>query len=306
MKHSYPDLRRAVLARTVTATRPDTCQAVRADMSHNRAPAALLLDDRARPCGVCGTYRILSKTHVPPQAAGNTKAVKRTNMMSTHGEIGPGRWQIGGMWVRGLCTECNNFAGSRYDQAYADFACRLLAWFEAGLGSTLWFPGAQAIPVAPGRVTRSALSGMLGISPHLRILHPTLATQMKSGGPVRLPGNLTLQIAAYLGNDAYLTGPMLSGVMDGHARTLNTLAAITFRPLSWALATSDSKKEFAERGWIDASEWLLYEDGRETYDLRWLVPGGLPLIKTILHAPSDDAVQMYSGEITPIMVGRIP
>jgi hypothetical protein len=274
-------------------------------MTHGRDFAGLLLDNRPRACGICGHYGKLSKTHVPPQVAGNTGAVERTNMMNdSHDGFGPGRWFIGGMWVRGLCRDCNNFAGQRYDLAYGDFAHRLLSWFDRP--SRLHLREAQAVSLAPGRVARSILSGMLGVSPHIRELHPTLARQMEAGGPVRLPGGLTLRLAVHLSTGPQLTGPMLSGFTDGTGRAINTLAAVTFRPLSWALVASGSDDILAQRGWADATDWLLYEDDRESHDLRWLEPRGLPVVPTILHAASSDGFQMYSKELAPIMAGRIP
>jgi len=273
-------------------------------MRQGRTAAGLLLDNHARLCGICGHYGNLSKTHVPPRAAGNAKYVERANSMTGPNGVGPGRWESGGMWVRGLCQTCNSFAGSRYDLAYAEFAHRLENWFARG--TRLEVPGAQAVTLAPGRVSRSMLSGMLGLSPHIRVLHPTLAAQLEAGGPVHLPGNLTLRLSAYLKNDAQLTGPVLSGMVDGSGRSVHTLAAVTFRPLSWALVTSDSNDELANRGWIDVTEWLRYEDDRESHDLRWLAPIGLPVIGSVLHAPSNDGIQLYSKEIAPIMFGRLP
>ncbi|MCU1596352.1 MAG: hypothetical protein JWQ47_91 [Glaciihabitans sp.] len=149
------------------------------------------------------------------------------------------------------------------------------------------------------------MSGMMGLSPQIRVLHPTLAEQMQSGGPVRLPGDLTLRVAAYLGTSAQLTGPMLTGLTDGTGRAIHTLAAVSFKPLTWALATGNTDDLLALRGWIDATDGLLYEDDRESYDLRWLAPRGLPLVQSILHAPPNDGFQMYSSQIAPIMVGRI-
>lgn len=183
-------------------------------------PAGLILDERPRPCGVCGHHGKLSKTHVPPQAAGNTKAVERADMMNGPAGVTSGGWRIGGMWVRGLCVDCNSFAGARYDQAYADFAHGLRSWLETGTRFAM--PGPQTVRLAPGRVSRSVLSGMLGISPHTRVLHPTLAAQMDAGGPVKLPGGMALRVAAYMGNRAQLTGPMLSGLIDGSGRAINT------------------------------------------------------------------------------------
>lgn len=269
------------------------------------APAGLLLGSRARPCGVCGSYRKLSKTHVPPQAAGNTAGVVRADMMTAPGVgLRPGNWHIGGMWVRGLCADCNNYAGAQYDSAYADFAKRMSSWISTR--ERISVPSAPAIPLAPGRVSRSVLSGMLGISPHIRVLHPTLATQVHDGGPVRLPGGIALRVAIYRGLGAQLTGPMLTGLTDGTSRAINTLAAVTFRPFSWALVNVDSDDVLAGRGWVDATDWLRYEDDREAHDLRWLAPRGIPEVASILHAPSDTSIQMYSKEIAPIMLGRLP
>ena len=207
------------------------------------------------------------------------------------------------MWVRGLCGECNSFAGGQYDRAYGDFTTRLWAWMQ--VGTRLALPSAQPIPLAPGRVTRAILSGMLGISPHIRVLHPTLADQIYRGGPVALPGGRSLRVAIYPGNQAMLAGPMLTGSLDGSSDAINTLATVTFRPLSWALITSDTDDTLASRGWVDATDWLRYEDDRETHDLRWLAPNGLPVVHTILHAPSNDGMQLYSKEIALIMRGRI-
>lgn len=267
-------------------------------------PAGLVLSGSARPCGVCGAVAKLTRAHVPPQAAGNTDKVERSTMMSGDGGYQPGRWEIGGMWVRGLCVSCNNTAGAKYDLAYADFANHLLQWFNAR--SFLAVPTAQSVTLAPGRVTRSVLYGLLAASPHTRVILPGLAEQLNVGGPVCLPGGFSLWVAAFLGHYAQLTGPMVSGVLDGTGRAINTFAAVTFRPLTWALATSDSEALLRERGWIDASEWLRYEDDREAHDLRWLAPHGLRSMPTALHAPTDVGFQLFSSEIAPILAGRIP
>lgn len=266
--------------------------------------AGLLLNSAERPCGICGTVRKLSRTHVPAQAAGNTRDVLRSDMMTSDSGYGPGRWNEGGMWVRGLCADCNGFAGKRYDRAYGDFAKSVHAW--ADVGTRAFLPAVPAVRLAPGRVTRSILSGMLGISPHLREFHPTLAEQMQEGGPVRLPGGLSLWISGFLGTYAQLTGPMITGLTDGTGRAVNTLAAVTFRPLSWALATSDSEDLLRELGWIETTEWLRYDDDRESVDLRWLTLAPLRFMRKALHAPDDDSFTLYSSEISPIMAGRIP
>ena len=146
----------------------------------------------------------------------------------------------------------------------------------------------------------------MGISPQIRVLHAALATQMMAGGPVRLPGNLALRVSVYLGREAQLTGPMLSGFTDGSHRAINTLASITFEPLSWALTTTDDGDALGESGWADATEWLRFEDDAESIDLRTLHSHGLAVGNQILHAPGGDFFQLYSSEIAAIMIGRVP
>jgi hypothetical protein len=69
----------------------------------------------ARACGLRGDIRKLSRAHVPPQAAGNTTKVLRAPDVIVNSVRQPGRWLEGGMWVRGLCEDCNNQAGKHYD-----------------------------------------------------------------------------------------------------------------------------------------------------------------------------------------------
>lgn len=265
--------------------------------------AVLHLDGRARPCGICGDIRRLSKTHVPPKAAGNTAGFLRALMVSDEEGFRPGRWEKGGMWVYGLCRDCNLYAGSNYDQAYASFSNAILRWHTTR--TVVSSRMVQAISFAPGRVSRAALSGLLGLSPHIRALHPSLAYQLEAGGPVIMPGGLSLMLALYLGEGGQLAGPMLSGIPDGSGQSINTLASFTFRPLSWALATSETAEFLLESSWVDANEWLRYENDRESVDLRYLHPRGVPQTSTILHAPGADQFTLYSKEIATMVVGRM-
>lgn len=216
--------------------------------------------------------------------------------------IRPGRWERGGLWVRGLCRSCNADAGDRYDRAYGAFVSDL------GRRLVPRFPRSEtpAVEVAPGRVARSMLSGMLGIGPNIRVMHRELAEQVKAGGPVRLPGRLALRLSLYIGSDAQLTGPMLTAFPLDPRAAVNTLASVTFEPLSWALVAVDDVDPLGKAGWLDVSEWLLYEDDRVAHDLRFLLPRGLPVTREVLHQPSNHGMQMYSSDITPILLGRRP
>ncbi|MFK0402035.1 hypothetical protein ACIQTT_06865 [Microbacterium sp. NPDC090225] len=103
-----------------------------------------------------------------------------------------------------------------------------------------------------------------------------------------------------------LTGPMLTAFLLDARATVNTLASVTFNPFSWALSGIGDDDALGSTGWLDVTEWLLYEDDREAHDLRFLTPRGLPVTPAVLHQPSNQGMQMYSAEITPIFLGRLP
>ncbi|MGW6414802.1 hypothetical protein [Streptomyces sp. NPDC055055] len=134
-------------------------------MSDKRPPGTLGLDLRSngpRRCGLCGDYREMTKAHVPPQKAGNRGEVVCAPLRVHNNTRNYGRALKGGMWFRGLCGECNSPAGARYDGAYADFAHRLVSYISAQ--RHLYLPAPDPAPpvrLAPGRVARSVLMGML-------------------------------------------------------------------------------------------------------------------------------------------------
>jgi hypothetical protein len=256
------------------------------------------------PCGVCGRVATLTKAHVPPRAAGNDEHVAR-NFIVANGDSGsrPGRASEGGLWVYGLCAECNSDAGGLYDEAYADFASRIAE--SLAVSQKIILGPVPAVTFAPGRVTRAVLHGMHAISPHLRELYPTMATQLHRGGPVVLPGGLSLRMAGHLGQDALLVGPMLTAQVLGPKQQANTLASFTFRPFSWALVPTDDSDYFDARGWLNVTSWLRYEDDRTSHDLRFLADA-FPLDPRVVHQfGSNDAMQLFSAEITPFVQGRL-
>lgn len=83
------------------------------------------------------------------------------------------------MWVRGLCDECNNRAGSLYDLAYADFADQVELLSTPLARSLAVVQGEPpSVRFAPGLVVRSVLYGMFAINLRLRHLFPELARDL--------------------------------------------------------------------------------------------------------------------------------
>lgn len=201
-------------------------------MADKRPPGTLGLDLRSRsprPCGLCGDIRQMSRAHVPPQAAGNSARVTSAVVRISDG-VRRNALRGRGLWLRGLCEQCNNFAGARYDAAYGDFARRLRAYGWAAQRLRLVDPqAAPAVSVAPGLVARSVMIGMFAISPHLRGLFPQLATDLhECKASVSMPEGLELRLALYPYSTARLTGPVHSQRVLGRREHYNTFAEVYF------------------------------------------------------------------------------
>lgn len=166
-------------------------------------------------CGLCGKAEKLSKTHIPPRAAGNQGLARRlVEFLDPHGssflqltKIGTG----GGAYGRWLCVDCNQRTG-RWDEEYARWSRSLaLQVQEAGLQ-----PGRQLpmfLPdVAPGSVVRAMWAWMFALDPTLRADKPDLAASILSGDPVDPPADLRL----VLGTTTSL-GIWVSGQVGGYA-----------------------------------------------------------------------------------------
>jgi hypothetical protein len=283
----------------------------------------MLSGQQARPCGLCGQVRKLSRTHVPPQAAGNGPAVERAGDVVENGVRRPGRWTAGGMWVRGLCPDCNHLAGVAYDRAYADFARQVAKLSTPTALRLAVIPGeAPAARLAPGLVSRCVLFGMFGVNLRLRLLFPELARDLlhervAGHGTVRWPSRLALRVG--------LTHPLLPGaaVLSSGVwamRVLNqrvrhsSFADVAFPPLSWTLSPRDDGTtpelgpEITE-ALADASEWVQYGPDRTYVDLRSLT-GALPALALPLLTDREDWIELVTDDgsdaDTVVVFGRVP
>jgi hypothetical protein len=264
----------------------------------------------ARACGLCGEIRKLSRAHVPPQSAGNTTKVLRAPDVIVDGVRRPGRWAEGGMWVRGLCENCNNRAGITYDVPYADLADQVARLSTRVARRLAVIPGEPpGATFAPGLASRAVLFGMFAINPRLRVLFPELAHNVQnepvpSHGPIRWPDQLALKVG--------LTHPDLpnSGVLSSgvwamrviHERVVHfTFGDIVFPPLMWSLVptTNDSERDGLgpqiTKPLPDVTEWVKYGPDRTSVDLRSLVPT-LPAIAHPMLARTNDWVELMTND----------
>jgi hypothetical protein len=284
----------------------------------------MLASIQPRPCGLCGDVRKPTRAHVPPRVAGNRHSVLRAPDVIDDGRTRrPGTWKEGGMWVRGLCDDCNNRAGRSCDQAYADFASQV-----ARLSTPLAL-GLQVIPgeppgayFAPGLVARCVLVGMFAINPRLRILFPDLAHDLShepvpGHGPVTWPGQLILRVGL-THPLARNNGLLFSGIWSMRVLTERVVhfsfADIVFPPLVWSLLPSNSDSERdglgpqVTRALADASDWVNYGRDRTTVDLRSLTRT-LPALLHPVFANRDEWVELLTQDGTDadavVVYGRI-
>lgn len=159
------------------------------------------------PCGLCGAKTRLTKTHVPPQCAGNTGLVFRQFFLTSTDQIlRRGSRQIGGLHVYGLRQDCNGLQ-ALYEGAYGEFAQALYpCWIRRDLaipGGRMELPDQE---IAPGAIARSVLIGVFGLNANLRNLYPQLAESLcQRSDSIELPDDIQLRLALARGTTAGVT-----------------------------------------------------------------------------------------------------
>ncbi len=264
------------------------------------------------PCGLCGQFRQLTRTHVPPQAAGNDKRVERAaDWIDSDRVRGAGRWLPGGLWVRGLCEDCNNWAGRASDLAYADFAAQVRRLTSTSARTLLVTPYGDppAATFAPGLVARCVMFGMFAIHPRLRFIFPELAQDLHGEaspghGRIRWPARLGLRVGL---SDprAPRTALLKSGVSSvrvlGTRMSHHSFADIIFPPFTWSLVPLGAPDPHlgleATHLLADASDWVNYGPDRTIVDLRNLTRR----FPALLHpdfSGKDEWIELMGDSVT--------
>jgi hypothetical protein len=235
-------------------------------------------------CGLCGASGRLTKTHVPPQSAGNNDDVLRyyyvTRGQGTRTTRSPS--YRGGIHSDMLCENCNNLQ-SKYDTAYANFAKSILPWWAT---SSL-----QLIRVEPphialqaGAVARSVLISMFGLNPRLKARYPDTASALISESSIsNMPSDARLHLALARGLKAQVTGyRQIHVTLANHQLKVESLAQVYFPPLAWILVDkAKSSPNFG--GWVDVSSWLAFQPTTRDY-LDRLLPQPI----SIVYLPEED------------------
>ena len=223
-------------------------------MSRDNKPRVVGHPDPAEgDCRLCGKNAHLSKTHVPPQCAGNTgELAQRWRLLEKDGSSFDGKKQRGGIWCRGLDRDCNSLAGHNGDADY----CLLVGALRS---AELALPGISGGPVGtqfrPAGVARSILYGAFALAPTLRVRHPSLADDLRIALPhlFVLPSELSLRIAKVNGGEALAAGGLAAVGIVPPAVTTMFDAFVFFPPLAWALVSPYAPGQ--THNWFDISAW---------------------------------------------------
>lgn len=266
----------------------------------------------ALACGLCGSSSPLTRTHIPPQCAGNRGLVGRRHFVLHEGRAQLSKRSPGGLYVYGLCASCNNLQ-SRFDDGYRELVAAVRhLWVRHGQFRTVGRLDLPDDEISPGAVARSVLIGFFGLSPHIRIRFPHLADQLLCGQPsVQLPTEVRLRFALARGAKARATGATAGYFYrprpsHGGPVGIVNLGQVYFPPLAWQLApppesrllVSAPQSLLDREGWADVTAWLQRDpDDREK--LSGLC-SSLPAVMHPLHHPDEAEwwVEMFSEEIT--------
>jgi hypothetical protein len=254
-------------------------------------------------CGLCGRRGKLTKTHVPPQCAGNRGRVKRFMIVSdSEHRAAATTKRIGGVHFYELCVTCNGDLQGLYDPEYCTLAKALWA---IATDAALHLPPRVQLPdiaVRPGAIARSVVIGAFALNPTMRLIHPDLAQALVSREEsIDLPSPLRLHLALTRGPHARVTGSiggyyMFRSKVGGRNVGIMSMAQIYFPPLAWQLADQPESVLLQQEGWSDVSSWLTVAPSEQA--VLSALARDLPLVAHPTRGPGgiQDWVELLSDE----------
>lgn len=271
-------------------------------------PTLLGTDDRRQSeCSLCGRRaRRLTKTHVPPQCAGNTGTrVQRHRILIQSDVASPGRLEAGGLWVRSLCNSCNSLAG-KYDESYGELAA-LLPDNPTPLPRLL-LPGLYARiesgAISKGAFARSILFGAFALNPTLRLRWPALAQALMKEDELPPQDDMRIMMATAMGDRCRAHGaigrvaPFQSAMRDGSRPSLIAMAGVHLRPLAWIVTAPSFYSAADEEGWLDITEWCYVEPSQRDDAV-----SSLAKLPTVWPHSEEDWVTLIASEGSTLVEG---
>ena len=224
-------------------------------------------DPRVRrgACGLCGKRVDLTKTHVPPQCAGNRGDVGRSPVqLDRQGYADLSRKQdVGGIYVYGLGQGCNGVVQGRWDTAYGELVGRakpaLCASPRPRPGSRIRLPVGE---VAPGAVARWVASSAFALSPILRRTQCRITEQLIADeNDIEVGPDFAIRLALTVGPRARVTGSIFGSfpsflVPGRDPLRVMSFAQIYFPPFAWQVVNPTVASLLDHQGWADVSKWL--------------------------------------------------
>ncbi|WP_336671467.1 hypothetical protein [Tsukamurella sp. USMM236] len=270
--------------------------------------------EQAIQCLLCRSATRLSKAHIPPQCAGNRQAaVKRMRPYIQDEVMRQSSPKDGGMWLRTICQDCNNLA-SKYDPAYGDLARRIDVANRLAGRVVLPYGGDGTVPaisVAPGRVARSVLHGMVALAPSMSLMHDDfLASLILDDDSLRLPEGLRLSVARVDTCACRISSAYSMMRVVGARQMYDVLAEVCFYPFLWILHSTRSSHvslgpHLADaEGWGDATEWIRYSRSAYRADMRDVL-SRLPMTTHPTERDRDEWVEMLNQEHSYLLEGAI-
>ena len=261
-------------------------------------------------CALCRRSSTLTKAHVPPRCAGNRDQVTRTRSFIRDRTLQYDSPLEGGLWLKTICSQCNLLA-SRYDDAYRDFADVVLPHRPQHRLILPTIHGVPPIRVAPGRVARSVMHGMIAIAPMLATLYPDFLDDLQADCEnIQLPDGLELRVAVTDDRYCRIASAYHMHRVISQRQDHDVLAEIYFRPLAWVLTGSRSARPHLgprlvdSQRWGDATDWIRYSTSRWRGDLRLLL-NSLPVTRHPARTRRDEWVEL-SGVGSYLLEGLQP
>jgi hypothetical protein len=227
-------------------------------------------------CQLCRRSTDLTKAHIPPKCAGNVGSrVTRVRPYIVDNVMRHDSPQEGGLWLRTICEPCNGLA-SRYDDAYGELAnsvSRIDRLNQRGFVLPAGPGRVPAVDVAPGRVARSILHGMVALAPSMHLMHGDFLTGLlNDDSQIYLPPGLQLRVARVVRSQCRIASAYSMLQVLGQRQVYDVFAEIYFPPFIWVLCSAPPESlgpSLIEiERWGDATDWIRYSATATRGDLR--------------------------------------
>ncbi|PKV79839.1 hypothetical protein ATK86_4253 [Nocardia fluminea] len=262
-------------------------------------------------CFLCQRSTTLTKAHIPPKCTGNRAGkVVRMRPYIEDGVIRQDSPKDGGLWLKTLCQPCNEIA-SRYDDAHGDFV-REITRIDRLRAAQFKLPrssgGVPAVPIAPGRVARSVLHGLVALTPSMRLVHEAFLDDLLVDDEVRLPPGLQLRVARVNDVRCRISSAYWMQQVLGRRQYYDVFAEICFYPFIWVLCgmptPSLGQSLIDYEGWGNATDWARYSISATRSDLRDVLDR-LPFTVHPTWRDRNNWMDLMSNDSSLVLEGNI-